>query len=257
MKEKKELQLTDEEIIVLKKAKKKLNLPECINDNILFVSLCHKSYVFESENVQRKLEPNERLEFLGDSVLELVISEFLYKNYTLSEGEMSKVRAIIGSEPILADIARKIGLNNYIFLGKGEDKQGGRDKNSILSDALEAIYACMYLSCGYSKVRSYILNYLKEYVDDALEGNLFLDYKTKLQELTQEKNKKLPEYILLKASGPSHLRKYKVAVKLEEQVLGIGEGFSKKIAEQLAAKSACEKFLKGNNPGEKNERKKD
>ncbi|HBT50547.1 MAG TPA: ribonuclease III [Petrotoga sp.] len=244
------LNLTLQEEETLKSAKKMLLLPACVNEKLLFEALCHKSYVFDSENIQRRLDSNERLEFLGDAVLELVISEFLYNSYYLSEGEMSKARAIIGSEVILAEVALKLGLDNFIFLSKGEDKQSGRRKKSILSDTMEAVFACIYISCGYEKVKKYIIKNMKEYIENAVEGNIFLDYKTKLQELTQEKTKKLPEYVLLSASGPSHMKKYKVAVKLDDEILGIGEGFSKKIAEQLAAKIACEKFL--NSIGENN-----
>ncbi|POZ87807.1 MULTISPECIES: ribonuclease III [Petrotoga] len=237
------LKLTLQEEETLKSAKKMLLLPACVNEKLLFEALCHKSYVFDNENIQRRLNSNERLEFLGDAVLELVISEFLHNNYYLSEGEMSKARAIIGSEVILAEVALKLGLDNFIFLSKGEDKQSGRRKKSILSDTMEAVFACIYISCGYEKVKKYIIKNMKEYIENAVGGNIFLDYKTRLQEITQEKAKKLPEYVLLNASGPSHMKRYKVAVKLGDEILGIGEGFSKKIAEQLAAKIACEKFL--------------
>ncbi|MDK2812468.1 MAG: ribonuclease [Petrotoga sp.] len=243
MKHEDDLKLTLQEEQNVKKAKKELLLPPCVKESVLFEALCHKSYVFDNENIQRKLDSNERLEFLGDAVLELVISEFLYNNYHLSEGEMSKARAIIGSEIILAEVALKLSLDDFIFLSKGEDKQGGRTKKSILSDTMEALFACIYLSCGYEKAKKYIIKNMKEYIENAVEGNIFLDYKTKLQELTQEKTKKLPEYVLLSASGPSHMKRYKVAVKLDDEILGIGEGFSKKFAEQLAAKIACEKFL--------------
>ncbi len=130
--------------------------------------------------------------------------------------------------------------------------KGGRKKSSILSDALEALFAAIYLCCGYEKVKEYIINNMKEYIEDAVEGNLFLDYKTKLQEITQD-YAKLPEYILLNVSGPPHSRKYKVAVKLEDKILGIGEGFSKKFAEQLAAKAACEKIIEDKKRGQRKE----
>jgi len=226
-----------------------LNLPKCIGKDTLFVALVHKSYAYENSGENRKLISNERLEFLGDAVLELVISEFLFNNYDLTEGEMSKARAVIGSETILSKVAQNIGLSNFLFLGKGEEMQGGRKKSSILSDALEALFAAIYLCCGYEKVKEYIVNNMKEYIEDAVEGNLFLDYKTKLQEITQDYAKKLPEYILLNVSGPPHSRKYKVAVKLEDTILGIGEGFSKKFAEQLAAKAACEKIIEDKKEG--------
>jgi len=243
MKYKNSLKLTLQEDQIVEKAKKDLLLPPCVKSAVLFEALCHKSYVFDNENIQRRLDSNERLEFLGDAVLELVISEFLYSKYHLSEGEMSKARAIIGSEIILAEVALKLGLDDFILLSKGEDKQGGRSKKSILSDAAEALFACIYVSCGYEKVQKYIIENMEEYIENSVEGNIFLDYKTKLQELTQEKAKKLPEYVLLSAYGPSHMKRYKVAVKLDDEILGIGEGFSKKFAEQLAARIACEKFL--------------
>jgi len=207
--------------------------------------------VFEKENKGRKLKSNERLEFLGDSVLEHIISEFLFNKFSLSEGDMSKIRATVASELILTEVAKKINLNKYILLGTGEDKHGGREKHSILADATESLFASIYLSLGYDYTKDYVLKRLTPYIKKAVKGELFLDHKTKLQEITQDIYKALPEYEVVNAHGPSHIKYYKIAVKINEEILGIGEGHSKKIAEQLAAKQACEKLLKGKKTSEK------
>lgn len=239
--------MNENESKIVEQCIKHLKLPKNINRNILFVALCHSSYVYEKENKCRDLESNERLEFLGDSVLEIVISEYLFKNFSLSEGDMSKVRATVASEFILSDIAIKIGLNNFIFLGLGENKHGGRKKHSILADAVESLIASLYLSFDYEYIKNYILKHIEYYLKKALKGELFLDYKTKLQEITQEKYKILPEYELIKSKGPSHSKYYKIAVKINEEIFGIGEGNSKKIAQQIAAKEACEKLEEDDN----------
>jgi len=243
--------MTKKELKNVEKAIKILKLPSEMDKDILFNALCHTSFVFEKENKGRKLKSNERLEFLGDSVLELIISEFLFNKFNLSEGDMSKIRATVASELILTEVAKKINLNKYILLGTGEDKHGGREKHSILADATESLFASIYLSLGYDYTKDYVLKRLTPYIKKAVKGELFLDHKTKLQEITQDIYKALPEYEVVNAHGPSHIKYYKIAVKINEEILGIGEGHSKKIAEQLAAKQACEKLLKGKKTSEK------
>jgi ribonuclease-3 len=239
--------LNEIEKSILEDAIKKLHLPEGINKYLLFTAFSHSSYVFEKDNKDRMLQSNERLEFLGDSILELVISEFLYKSFDLSEGDMSKIRATVASEFILAEIAAVLKLNDFLFLGVGEDKHGGREKHSILADATESYFASLYLSYGYDYTKKYILEKLDPYLKKAIAGDLFLDHKTKLQEITQEKFKVLPEYEIVKAKGPSHIRYYKIAVKINNEIYGIGEGNSKKNAQQLAAKYACKKLEEDKN----------
>jgi ribonuclease-3 len=243
--------MTKKEKNIVNKAIKSLKLPDEMDKSILFTALSHTSFVFEKENKGRKLNSNERLEFLGDSVLELSISEFLFNKYNLSEGDMSKIRATVASELILTEVAKKIHLDKFLFLGTGEEKHGGRQKHSILADATESLFASIYLSLGFDYAKEYILKRLTPYIKKAIKGELFLDHKTKLQEITQEVYKALPVYEVLNSQGPSHIKYYKVAVKINNETLGVGEGHSKKIAEQLAAKEACEKFLNGSNKNEK------
>lgn len=244
--------MTRKELRNVEKAIEILKLPDNMNKNILFNALCHTSFVFEKENKGRKLKSNERLEFLGDSVLELIISEFLFNKYNLSEGDMSKIRATVASEIILTEIAKKINLDKFILLGTGEDKHGGREKHSILADATESLFASIYLSLGYDFTKEYVLKRLIPYIKKAVKGELFLDHKTKLQEITQDIYKELPDYEVINSHGPSHIKYYKIAVKINNKIIGIGEGHSKKIAEQLAAKQACNKLLKGKIKNEKN-----
>jgi ribonuclease-3 len=243
--------MTKKEKNIVNKAIKSLKLPDEMDKSILFTALSHTSFVFEKENKGRKLKSNERLEFLGDSVLELTISEFLFNKFNLSEGDMSKIRATVASEIILTEVAKKIHLDKFLFLGTGEDKHGGRQKHSILADATESLFASIYLSLGYDFAKEYILKRLTPYIKKAIKGELFLDHKTKLQEITQDIYKALPEYEILNSHGPSHIKYYKVAVKINDEILGVGEGHSKKIAEQLAAKEACNKLIKGSKDNEK------
>jgi ribonuclease-3 len=243
--------MTKKEKNILNKAVKSLKLPNEMDRTILFTALSHTSFVFEKENKERKLKSNERLEFLGDSVLELIISEFLFNKFNLSEGDMSKIRATVASEIILTEVAKKIHLDKFLFLGTGEDKHGGRQKHSILADATESLFASIYLSLGYDYAKEYILKRLSPYIKKAIKGELFLDHKTKLQEITQDIYKTLPEYEILNSHGPSHIKYYKVAVKINDKTIGVGEGHSKKIAEQLAAKEACNKLIKGSKDNEK------
>jgi ribonuclease-3 len=157
---------------------------------------------------------------------------------------MSKIRATVASELILSEVALSIGLNNFLFLGTGEDKHGGRKKHSILADAFESLLASIYLSLGYEFTQNFIIKNLNEHIEKAVAGELFLDYKTKLQEITQDVFKVLPDYEIIKAKGPSHIRYYKIGVKVDGKIYGIGEGHSKKIAEQIAAREACKKIRK-------------
>ncbi|MBU5677390.1 ribonuclease III [Alkaliphilus sp. MSJ-5] len=203
-------------------------------------ALTHSSYANESRN--RYIHNNERLEFLGDSVLSIVVSEYIYLKYnTLPEGELTKVRANVVCEPSLAHQAKKIKLGKYLLLGKGEEVTGGRDRVSILADAFEAVIGALYLDGGIEIARKFILNMLAHSIELASTGSLFRDYKTDLQELLQRKYDDKISYKVVNETGPDHNKTFGIEVILGDRVLGAGEGKSKKEAEQMAAKKALEK----------------
>jgi len=214
--------------------------------NLLFTALCHSSYAHEEKQRGRKdIESNERLEFLGDAVVDLLIAEHLYRHYPESpEGTMSKVKAAAASEEALAQIARDVGLNRYIFLGHGEELNAGRERDSILSGALEALAAALYLDGGFKVVEKILISHLSHYISQIAEGKIVFDHKTALQELAQERYRTLPEYVLVREEGPAHMKKFFVEVRLKGRPLALGEGSSIKDAEKNAAKIALEK-LKG------------
>ncbi len=202
-------------------------------------ALTHKSFLNEIKGCSSR--DNERLEFLGDAVLDLIISEYLTQEFpTFKEGELCKRRAMIVSEPFLARIAQNLDLGVYIKLGRGEELTGGRKKNSILANTLEAIIAALYLDGGLEPARSFILKSfdLKNAQSFLLETSV--DYKTQLQELSQKGFDVLPNYKLLKESGPEHSKKFEVLLSIKGTQYGRGSGRSKKEAEQQAAKQALE-----------------
>ena len=205
-------------------------------------ALTHKSYANENKVVLH----NERLEFLGDSVLNLVVSEYLMKFCPFSsEGDLSRLRAAIVSEPALAEVARKIGLGTYLLLGKGEELTGGRNKDSLLADSLEALIAAVYLDAGMDATRSLTLNLFQDKINTHCIQGASSDYKTKLQEYCQERLKQLPEYRVVSKTGPDHQREYVVEVFLTGGIQGQGTGQSKKEAQQQAAKHALAKLCGG------------
>ncbi|WP_089857806.1 ribonuclease III [Halanaerobium salsuginis] len=208
-------------------------------------ALTHKS--FPNENRRLHLKDNERLEFLGDSVLSLAISTYLFTRFSnLPEGDLAKMRAVIVSAPILAGAAKRIELGQFLFLGKGEEMTGGRERDSILADTMEAIFGALYLDQGFETASELILRLLKPDIIDVVEGNHIQDYKTMLQEVIQENGNIRPEYEVIGEEGPDHNKTFKVAVKLKEDNLGSGCGSSKKEAEQEAAKVALDKLNKLN-----------
>jgi len=201
-------------------------------------ALTHKSYA----NENRVPYHNERLEFLGDSVLSLVISEYLMKTCPDStEGDLSRYRAAVVSEPALALIAREMGIGNHLLLGKGEEQTGGRNKDSLLADCLEALIASVYLDSGKDTAESLILRFFEGIINKTCTTGGTLDYKTELQELCQDQLKQLPEYRVVSASGPDHLKQFEMEVWIKGTLSGRGTGKSKKEAEQKAAKAALEK----------------
>lgn len=212
----------------------------CFNDKgLLDRAFMHSSYVNEQKNLESK--SNERLEFLGDSVLSLVTSDYLFNKFRdLPEGDLTKLRAIIVCESSLASVSRKINLGKYLLLGKGEEYTGGRDRTSILADLFEALLAAVYLDGGIQNAREFALANLTYVINDALEGKLFWDYKTHLQECLQKNGIAEIDYKVTNAEGPDHSKIFSVEVYNNEELLGEGKGKSKKEAEQEAAKNALD-----------------
>ena len=201
------------------------------NDRLLSHALTHSSYA--NEKHWDKTKCNERLEFLGDAVLELLSSDFLFKNYpTMPEGEMTKLRASLVCEPTLAFCAEAISLGDYLYLGKGEDLTGGRKRPSVVSDAMEAMIGAIYLDGGLANAKEFVLRFI---LNDIEHKQLFYDSKTILQEMVQAEFKDSLVYELLKEEGPDHNKTFEVSVKVGGRVIGRGVGRTKKAAEQEAA----------------------
>jgi ribonuclease III len=203
--------------------------------SLLEMALTHSSYA----NQKKDIKYNERLEFLGDSVLQVCITEYLFINYKeKSEGELTKIRSLIVCENSLYEVANKWGIGKYIQMSKGEELTGGRERVSIQADCVEAIIAAIYLDQGFEKVRAFIIENFEDTIKRAVHNEIILDYKTKLQEILQKKGDLKIEYKLDKYEGPPHRRKFFTSVFINNQLYGEGEGFSKKEAEQFAAKVA-------------------
>lgn len=194
-------------------------------------SMTHSSYA--NEHRLSKLQCNERLEFLGDAVLEVTSSEFLYSKYQeLPEGDLTKIRASIVCEPTLAFCAGELELGEYLLLGKGEEATGGRGRNSIVSDAMEALIGAIYLDGGFASAKEFIHRFI---LNDIEHKQLFYDSKTILQELVQSGNHEILTYELLREEGPDHNKTFEVCARVGEEVVGTGRGRTKKAAEQVAA----------------------
>lgn len=204
-------------------------------------ALTHKSYA--NENRLAPTEQNERYEYLGDAVLELSISHLLMEKFpAYSEGELSKLRAAIVNESMLASIAKKMDLGTYIYLGRGEEMTGGRDKPSVLSDAFEAVLGGMYLDRGFAKALAVVRKHFQKVLANASEKGFVRDFKTRLQEQAQGKLKAMPRYRLVREKGPDHRKTFEVHLYINDELMGIGMGGSKKAAEQEAAKAALERL---------------
>ena len=207
------------------------------NEALLRQALTHSS--FANEKRMKKLSDNERLEFLGDAVLEIVSSEFLFDNYpNKPEGELTKLRASIVCEPTLAMCTNEIELGKYIFLGKGEDQTGGRQRKSILSDALEAVIGAFYIDGGFANAKEFIKKFI---LTDIEHKQLFYDSKTILQEVVQGMHKSL-KYVLTDESGPDHNKSFSVDLLIGDEVISSGTGHTKKAAEQEGAYKALIKL---------------
>ena len=202
-------------------------------EHLLKQALTHSSYA--NEKHLKKLSDNERLEFLGDAVLEVISSEFLFLNYpNLTEGQLTKLRASIVCEQTLATCTESIHLGDYLFLGKGEDHTGGRSRKSVLSDAMEAVIGAIYLDGGFASAKEFVLKYI---MTDIEHKHLFYDSKTILQEVVQGEHEQLT-YVLLGETGPDHDKTFEVGVLIGRKEISTGKGHTKKAAEQEAAYQA-------------------
>ena len=208
------------------------------NNNLLQEALTHSSYA--NERKAQHIKYNERLEFLGDAVLSIVVSDYIFRHCPeLPEGELTKLRASLVCEKTLFDFAKKIDLGNYLILSKGERNNGGAERPSILSDAFEALIAAIYIDGGIEPATKHILNFVIPSIKNS-KKNMMKDYKTTLQEIVQKNPGEKLEYVLIGESGPDHNKHFVVEVHLNSNVIGKGGGRSKKEAEQQAAREALE-----------------
>ncbi len=213
---------------------------ESTDITLLDQALTHPSYAFENQGLG--IVHNQRLEFLGDAVLGVIAAEYLYQTFpACSEGELTKIRANAVCEASLAETARKMDLGRYLHLGRGEELSGGRERPSILADALEAVIGATYLTAGWPSVRALVLTHLGESMNRAPQGCLG-DYKTALQEAVQRAGSAGVTYNIIKESGPDHNKRFIAGVFYQGRLLGKGEGRNKKEAEQRAAQVALEKM---------------
>ena len=212
------------------------------NNSLLENVFVHRSYL--NENRESKLTSNEKLEFLGDSVLSLATSIYLYQNYPeLAEGDYTDIKASIVRTESLAEVAQKLKLGDYLYLSKGEEKGGGRSKTNILADVFEALIAAIFIDKNFDTAYAFITTYLfEEKLTYLVENKLYMSPKSRLQEITQAKYKNLPVYILASSTGPEHKKEFKVNVLINGKKLAEGEGKSKKQAEENAAQNALEKM---------------
>ncbi|RLB12772.1 MAG: ribonuclease III [Deltaproteobacteria bacterium] len=211
--------------------------------SLLLNALCHAS--FSNEQPQLELENNERLEFLGDAVLELAVSHILMDRFAQAEeGTLSRYRAALVDETGLYQVAMAIGLGKYLFLGKGEELSGGREKPSILADAMEALIGAVYIDGGFDQAKRVIIKLFSSRIEDLGNKDMIHDFKSLLQELTQQRYKTIPAYRLVEEWGPPHDKVFRVSLAIRGEVVAHGEGKSKKEAEQRAAKVAYMKMRK-------------
>ncbi len=230
--------------IILDESRRLQELQELINykfndESLLKKALIHRS--FGNENWEYKNINNEKLELLGDAVLDLIVTEYLYKNFAVAtEGELAKLKSMIVSEPVLANISSEIKLGNYLMLSKGEELTGGRERESILGDVFEALLGAIYLDSEINTVRDVALKYLIYKIEHINENEELIDYKTILQEYSQRVYKIIPVYEVINELGPDHKKSFEISVSVEEKkVMGRGVGKNKKQAEQFAAREAC------------------
>lgn len=207
------------------------------NKQLLTQAFLHRSYLNEHRDL--KLEHNERLEFLGDAVLELVVTDFLFRRFPeKTEGDLTAYRSALVNTITLSSVASKLNMGDYLLLSKGEERDTGRARQYILADMYEALVGALYLDQGYEKVRGFIEKTVLPLIDEIVEKRLWQDHKSLFQEKAQEKENTTPSYKTLREEGPDHDRKFIVGVFLGDEQVAVGEGKSKQEAEQSAAKNA-------------------
>ena len=209
------------------------------NRDLLQIALTHRSYL--NENRSYALPHNERLEFLGDAVLEVITTEYLYRNFENPEGELTNLRSSLVNYRLLSEIAREIGLEDFILLSRGETKDTGRARQVILANAIEALIGAIYLDQGLDKVKDFIDAFILVKLPAILKEQTYLDPKSSLQEIVQEKMSITPNYKVISESGPDHAKTFVVGVYIDDRLIGQGTGPSKQDAEVEAAKNALSK----------------
>lgn len=209
------------------------------NEELLHQAFIHRSYI--NENPAKGLNHNERLEFLGDAVLELAVTDYLYKNYPNSEGDLTSWRAALVNTQIMALIADELGLNDFLYLSRGEAKDTGKARQAILANTLEAVIGALYLDQGYEPADKFITKYILSKLPKIIKEKLYRDSKSLFQESAQEKEGITPIYKVLSETGPDHDRHFNIGVFLGSDLIASGEGSSKQEGEQAAATAALHK----------------
>lgn len=215
------------------------------NKNLIEVALTHSSYSNEVKTRGEELPFNERLEFLGDSVLSVVVSSYLFEKFkNKQEGDLTKIRAAVVCEKALSKFAAQIELGKYLFLGHGEAMSGGRTRPSITADAFEAVLAAIYLDSDekFDNVQKFLMPFVEREIEVICGGGAITDYKTKLQQLVQQDSGEILVYVLVSEKGPDHNKMFEVEARLNSNVIGRGQGRSKRDAEQKAAREALVLF---------------
>lgn len=213
------------------------------NKSLLKTALTHRSYVNEAEGF---VQDNERLEYLGDSVLALIVNEYLFKHYgNYEEGELAKIKSAVVSEVTLAQVAEEIDLGSFLLMGKGEENSGGRQRTSILANSVESVIGAIYLDSGLKVSKKFVLRILKKHIDRIDHTSYLRDPKTTLQEFVQKRFKEQPVYQLIEENGPDHLKIFKIKLLIHGQEIIIATGSSKRKAEMEAARLALIKIHQG------------
>lgn len=222
-----------------KKLEKKIGI-KFKNDALLRTAFVHRSYL--NEHKSSTFEHNERLEFLGDAVLELVVTEYLYKNYPNPEGDLTNWRSALVKGEMLAKIASELELGEFLFLSHGEERSGGREKNYLLANTFEALIGVIYLEFSYAKARDFIAKFLLVHLSEILRKGDHIDAKSHFQETVQDKVGVTPTYTLIHEEGPDHSKEFVMGAYVEDRLVGKGSGPSKQIAEQKAAEDALKRL---------------